>query len=209
MAAARPLSPRQERFVREYLIDLNGTQAVIRAGYSAKGADVQACRLLGDARIAAAIAAAQQKLASRQDVTLERIVAELAKIGFANMQDYMRVGSGGEPTLDFSNLTRDQAAALGEVTVETFIDGGGDDARAVRRVKFKLHDKRAALVDLGKHLGMFVERQAITVSVLDGMTQDELARIRQILADELAQRIAGGRREETQPEQAGQLPALH
>ncbi len=50
-------------------------------------------------------------------------------------------------------LTR--AAALQEVTVEDFTEGRGEDKRDVRRVKFKLYDKRAALVDLGRHLGMF------------------------------------------------------
>ena len=47
------LTPRQARFVKEYLVDLNGTQAAIRAGYSASGADVQAVRLLGNARVKA------------------------------------------------------------------------------------------------------------------------------------------------------------
>jgi phage terminase small subunit len=85
------------------------------------------------------------------------VVSELAKIGFANMADYMTVGTDGDPFLDFSKVTRDQAAALSEVTVEDFKDGRGEDARDVRRVKFKMHDKRAALVDLGKHLGLFTE----------------------------------------------------
>src|SRR6185437_4769390 len=98
------------------------------------------------------------KAAERTGVTVERVLAELAKIGFSNMQDYMRVGPEGDPVLDFSALNRDQAAALVECTVEDFKDGRGEDAREVRRVKFKLADKRAALVDLGKHLGIFKER---------------------------------------------------
>jgi phage terminase small subunit len=69
--------------------------------------------------------------------------------------------------LDFSGLTRDQAAALVEVTVENFLDGRGETAREVRRVKFKLADKRAALVDIGKHLGMFVEKSNIELSSPD------------------------------------------
>jgi hypothetical protein len=74
------------------------------------------------------------------------------------MRDYMRTGPDGDPVLDFSALTRDQAAALVEVTVEDFKDGRGEGARELRRVKFKLADKRAALVDMGRHLGMFVDR---------------------------------------------------
>src|SRR5882762_11035679 len=74
------------------------------------------------------------------------------------MADYMRVGPDGDPVLDFSKLTRDQAAALTEVTVEDFLDGRGEDARQVRRVKFKLASKLLALELLGKHLGLFKDR---------------------------------------------------
>ena len=62
------------------------------------------------------------------------------------MADYMKSTPQGDPYLDFSALTRDQAAALSEVTVEDFLDHRGEEARSVRRVKFKLHDKQAALV---------------------------------------------------------------
>jgi hypothetical protein len=57
------------------------------------------------------------------------------------MQDYMRIGPDGDPVLDFANLTRDQAAALQEVTVESYMDGGGENAREVKKVRFKLADK--------------------------------------------------------------------
>ena len=152
------LTPKQQRFVDEYLVDLNATQAAIRTGYSPKTAGSQGFELLKKPEIAAAVRAAQARLAQKIEVTQERVVAELAKIGFANMADYMRAGPDGDPYLDFSALTRDQAAALTEVTVEDFKDGRGEDVRDVRRVKFKLADKRAALVDLGKHLGLFTEK---------------------------------------------------
>lgn len=158
----RALTPKQERFVAEYLIDLNATAAARRAGYSAKTAEQQGPRLLGNVAVAQAIGRRQAKIAEKLEVTQERVVAELAKLGFANMADYMRAGPDGDPFLDFSALTRDQAAALTEVTVDDFVDGRGEDARAVRRVKFKLADKRAALVDLGKHLGMFTDKVTLT-----------------------------------------------
>jgi phage terminase small subunit len=102
------------------------------------------------------------------------------------MLDYMRRGPDGDPYLDFSTLSRDQAAALTEVTVEDFKDGRGEDARDVRRVKFKLADKRAALVDLGRHLGIFKDR--VEHSGPDGkpiQTEDVSAR------DILSGRITG------------------
>ncbi|MBX5190139.1 terminase small subunit [Rhizobium sp. NZLR3b] len=156
------LSEKQKRFVAEYLIDLNATQAAIRAGYSAKTAQQQGSRLLLNVVVQEELSRQQNKVAERLEITKERIVDELAKIGFANMLDYMRAGPDGDPHLDFSGLTRDQAAALSEVTVEDFKDGRGEDARDVRRVKFKLHDKKGALVDLAKMLGFVVERHEHT-----------------------------------------------
>lgn len=152
------LTPKQERFVSEYLLDLNATQAAIRAGYSAKTAAEQGSRLLTNVKVQEAIAKGQNKTAEKLEITKDRIVEELAKIGFSNMLDYMRAGIDGDPYLDFSDLTRDQAAALSEVTVEDFKDGRGEDARDVRRIKFKLHDKKGALVDLAKMLGFMVEK---------------------------------------------------
>lgn len=155
---AGDLTPKQERFVQEYLKDLNATQAAIRAGYSAKTAAVIGSENLTKPNIAEAIAAQQKALAEANGVTVDKIVKELAKLGFANMADYMKATAGGDPYLDFSSLTRDQAAALVEVTVEDYTEGRGDDARDVKRVKFKLADKRASLVDLGRHLGMFKDK---------------------------------------------------
>ncbi len=154
------LNPKQERFVHEYLIDLNATQAAERAGYRHPG--VQGPRLLGNVRISAAITTSRNKVAAKLEVTRERIADELAKCGFSNMLDYMRTGPDGDPFLDFSKLTRDQAAALSEVTVEDFVDGRGEDARDVKRVKFKLVDKRQALMDLAKLCGFVTDKHELT-----------------------------------------------
>ena len=135
------LTPRQQRFVEEYLVDLNATRAAIRAGYSRKTAQEQSSRLLSNVMVAAAVATAQAKRSERTEITQDRVLTELAKIGFANMADYMVATPGGDPYLDFSALTRDQAAALQEVTVEDYLEGRGENAREVKRVKFKLADK--------------------------------------------------------------------
>jgi phage terminase small subunit len=80
-------------------------------------------------------------------------------LAFANMLDYMRVGFNGDPVLNFEGLTREQAAALREVIVESYIerdpDGEEGDTRVVKRVKFKLYDKRAALIDLKRHFHQY------------------------------------------------------
>lgn len=157
------LTPKQKKFIEEYLIDLNGTQAAIRAGYSEKTACAIGYENLRKPEIAAEVAKRQQKLADANEVTQQKVIDELAKLGFSNMQDFIRVTSDGDPYFDLSELTRAQAAALAEVTVEDFKDGRGRDARDVRRIKFRLADKRAALVDLGKHLGMFKDQLDVTV----------------------------------------------
>lgn len=146
---------KQQQFVRHYLICLNGTQAAILAGYSPKTAQEQSSRLLSNVKVRAAVEKAQGRIATKLDITVERIAIELAKLGFSNMQDYIGITSGGDPYTDLSKLTRDQAAALQEITVEEYTEGRGEDARQVKRTRFKLADKRAALVDLGKHIGMF------------------------------------------------------
>jgi phage terminase small subunit len=156
------LSPKQARFIDEYLVDLNATQAAIRAGYSARTARSIGQENLTKPDIAAAIEAAQRSQSARTGITADMVIAELAKIGFANMADYMKATPGGDPYLDFAALTRDQAAALQEVTIEDYVAGRGDNARDVKRVKFRLADKRAALVDLGRHLGMFVNKHQYT-----------------------------------------------
>ncbi|PHR85950.1 MAG: terminase small subunit [Blastopirellula sp.] len=159
------LTAKQQCFVDEYLVDLNATQAAIRAGYSEKTATAIGTENLRKPHIKKVVDAAIAKRSERTEITQDMVLNELAKIGFSNMQDYIRISSEGEPYVDLSELTRDQAAAISEVTVEDFTDGRGDDARDVRKVKFKLSDKRSALVDMGKHLGMFVEKIDLNAKV--------------------------------------------
>jgi phage terminase small subunit len=151
------LTDRQALFVREYLRDLNATQAAIRAGYSPKIAAEQGYANLRKHQIAEAISKAQQTIQDKFVVSVDEIARELYKLGFANMQDYMTVGADGDPVLDWSRLTRDQAAALQDVTVEDYRDGRGKAARDVRKVRFRLADKRASLVDLAKVLGLVTD----------------------------------------------------
>lgn len=165
-------NPRHEAFCQAYVRGKtagNATASYIAAGFGSKGraAGVSASKLLKQAGIASRIGEIQAQVASieekaveaaaqRLGITKEKILAELAKLGLSNMLDYVRPQADGTVKVDLAALDRDTAAAIQEVTVDTFVEGRGEDAQAVRRVKFKLCDKRAALVDLGKHLGLFV-----------------------------------------------------
>lgn len=158
------LTDKQERFVQEYLIDLNATQAAIRAGYSEKTAYSQGQRLLKNVEVKKLIEEGQKTVAERNNITIDRVISELALIGFANMGDYMKPDHEGNPRLDFSDLTREQSAVLTEVTVDRRYESGDDTTGYVDKVKFKLADKRAALVDLGKHLGAFSENVNVKIT---------------------------------------------
>lgn len=154
------LTEKQERFVREYIIDLNATAAYQRAGYVATGAAARAnaCRLLTNANVSERIAELQKESFERAAITADRVLEELAKLGFSNMLDYVNVGTNGDAYVDLRRMTRDQAAAVQEITVEDFVDQRGEDARDVRRVKFKLADKKSSLELLGKYLRLFTDR---------------------------------------------------
>lgn len=152
------LTPRQGRFVDEYMKSLNATQAAIKAGYSAKTADVQGPQLLRKTSVANELAKRQGRLAAKTEITKDRIVAELAKIAFYDVRKAVKWGPGdyektmldgtvarssGVLLIDSDDLDAETAAAISEV-------GNTRDG-----VKIKFHDKRSALVDLAKMLGMY------------------------------------------------------
>ena len=148
------MTPKQQRFVEEYLVDLNATQAAIRAGYSEKTAAEQACRLLINVKVADAIAEAQAERSERLKITKDMVLVELAKLAFANAGDYFTWGPDGVTLIAKTELTPDQWAAVAEVS-ETKTERGGT-------IRLKLYDKRGPLVDIGKDLGMFVDKQEVT-----------------------------------------------
>jgi len=125
---------------------------------SRRAAETAWTRLLKNAEFSARIAELQAQAAQGAVMAAQEVLEELTRIARANMRDYLRVGPDGDPVLDWSGLTRDQAAALIEVTVEDFLDGRAEDAREVRRTRFKLASKIDALQLLGKHYRLFVER---------------------------------------------------
>lgn len=162
--SASGLNPKQERFVQEYLTDLNATKAAERAGY--RHPSVQGCRLLTNVKVAAAIATGKERVAETLQCTADDIARELHKLAFSNMADFMVVPEGGDPYLDLSKLTRDQSAALHEVTVDAYTDRSSvdeeDNPREVKRVKVKLYDKRQSLMDLAKLLGFVTDKHELT-----------------------------------------------
>ena len=94
-ARSTELTPRQARFVDEYLIDLNATQAAIRAGYSEKGASVRGTWLLANSRVKAAVEASKAALLERTEGTQERVIEKLWRVHDASMGDKPLIAKDG------------------------------------------------------------------------------------------------------------------
>ncbi|WP_051937011.1 terminase small subunit [Erwinia sp. 9145] len=169
------LAPMQAAFVLEYVKDRNGTQAAIRAGYSEDSASVTASRLLSKAKVRTAVNRQLQAAAERQLITADRVIAEMAAIGFSNFQDIL--DSRGDLT-NVNDLPRQAAAAIKEIRVKVTTRGDDD----IEETTYKLHDKRAALTELMKHLQLFGPEQEggdteptpvqINVNVVDARNYD-------------------------------------
>ena len=181
MQSVRKLTARQQRFVEEYLVDLNATQAAIRAGYSEKAARFTGSENLTKPNIAEAIQKHLKKRSRRTEVTADKVIAEYALVAFADMADYIDFNSAGNVVLDWSQMPEGATKVISEITQEEFVDGKGEDARPVRRTKFKLHSKMSALNDLAKHLGMFIERHEHT-EVRPDERRKRIAKLRAKLA---------------------------
>lgn len=149
-STAKPgLTPRQEQFVAEYLVDLNATKAAIRAGYSAKTAQMQASRLLSNVMVMNLVSAKRQNLQKATDITAERVLQEVAKLAFFDVRKLLN--SDGSPKA-ITELDDDTARAIQGVELQTVKEGENEFA-LVR--KYKVADKNAALEKLMKHLGLF------------------------------------------------------
>lgn len=178
----RKLNPKQARFVDEYLVDLNATQAAIRAGYSKKTAGQIGERLLRKVEVQAALAERMKAREHRTEITQDKVLAELARIAFGNKRALMKWGPEGVKLLDSETITDDDAAMVSEVS-ESVTESGGT-------IRLKTHDKVKALELLGKHLGMFSDKVELTGKgggpiEQVSMTGDEFRKIAQQIVDDV------------------------
>lgn len=165
------LTARQQRFVDEYLVDLNATQASIRAGYSHKGATVRGSELLANRKVAEAISAAKASRAERVQITQDRVLQELARIAFFDPRKLFR--ADGSP-LEITELDDETAAVLAglDIVVER-TDEGRDGYSSVR--KYKLTNKLGALEAAMRHLGMFKDSLELKGGINVTISQDDAA----------------------------------
>lgn len=153
------MTKKQKRFVEEYLIDLNATQAAIRAGYSPDSAKEIGSENLTKPDIAKAVDQAIAERSRRTGANADRVVRELAKIAFVNAGEVVDL----DTALLMDKISDDDMAAIQSVKVKTF----GEDG--IER-EVKLADKLKALELLGKHLGLFKDKVEINGNVKADMS---------------------------------------
>lgn len=151
------LSPKRQRFVEEYLIDLNATQAAIRAGYAPKGAKQQGDRLLTYVDVDAAVKKVLAERSKANQISQERILEELRRMAFVDSTRISWIEDGEVHFAETKDLSEDDRRAIAEIS-ETISQNGK------KTISVKVHSKQKALELLGKHLGMFVDRHEIKVN---------------------------------------------
>jgi phage terminase small subunit len=153
---ARKLTEKQKQFVEEYLIDLNATQAAIRAGYSAKTANEKGSQLLTNERIQEAVSVAMAERSKRTGVNQDRVVLELAKIAFLNIGNLINLEDGSVlPT-----ASEDDLACIESIRYKR---SDSDSGSSVER-EVKIGSKLKALELLGKHLGMWNDKLDVNIA---------------------------------------------
>ena len=138
------LSPKQARFVEDYLLDLNASAAARRAGYSERTAGQTGFELLKKPEIQAAIQEAQQQRSERTEITADKVLREYGRLAFSDLRKVLRWNARRVELMDSETLDPDAAAAISEVAVTK--DG---------TIRVKMHSKTAALEALSRHLGLF------------------------------------------------------
>jgi phage terminase small subunit len=188
--ATQGLTPKQRHFAREYLVDLNATQAAIRAGYSPNWADRTAHRLVEKSRVKRYIRELQEERAARVELTADKVVRELALLAFSNVADYQ--------VTDLGNLKVRQSADRGAIRavssfkrkVKTVLgEKGAPGSLAEVESEVKLWDKIGALKMLAQHLGIVDKPERLPLEQFLALFPEHLADgLRKLLADGLAAR---------------------
>lgn len=183
------LRPKRRRFVAEYLLDHNATQAAIRTGYAARSAKVTASRLLDNADVQAALREALAAQQQRLELKADDVLRELLRVGLV---DPARLVDDGGRLLPVAEMPEDVRRAISSIEVEELFEGRGEARERVgtlRKVKF--WDKPKALELLGRHLKLFTD--LVEATVTPNLSDEErVARVEALLALGRARRIRTG-----------------
>lgn len=182
------LSNKQKLFCDEYLIDLNVTQAAIRAGYSENYANKKAFLLLEKPEIKAYIDKKMKAREQRTEITQDKVLEEIAAIAFSNASDFFKVidrkimingyevfdDEGNPKTYKDVEITNTDKLSLDSRKVISGIKVGANG------IEVKLNDKLKALELVGRHLGMFKDKVEVSGNInnpFEGLTKEQLLKI--------------------------------
>ena len=184
------LTPKQARFVEEYLVDLNATQAAIRAGYAESGASVEGARLLANAKVAEHVAAAFADRSKRTKIDADWVLKRLADEAEADVADLYDDDGRLKPVKDWPPIWR-KGLVAGIDVVEEYETVDGVKERVGFVKKLKLSDRIRRIELIGKHVGVQAFREKVSLENPDGTPIEPSSRE---LAREIAFALASGQK---------------
>ena len=164
------LTEKQKRFVNEYLVDLNATQAAIRAGYSEKSASRQAVELLNKTHVAKAVQKAMSKREERTQVTQDMVVNQLAKFAFSDIRDLM-TWNNETGRIHLREVDEIDGTLITELSQTVTEVPYGDEMTDKITTKVKKGDPLKALQMLGQHMGMFDPKMNVSIDKTKAETE--------------------------------------
>lgn len=164
------LSKKQQAFVDEYLIDLNATQAAIRAGYKrSEYTDTNASKLLENTRIAEEVEKRMAERSKRTGINQDRVVQEIAKLAFVNAADVIDI----DTATVLPDAKPEDLACVQSVKIKRTTKG----KNVIEEREIRFYDKKGSLELLGRHLGMFKDKLEIDadaeVTIIDDLRDDD------------------------------------
>lgn len=182
----RKLTPKQELFCLEYVVDFNATQAALRAKYSKKTAHTTGCENLKKPNVAARIAELQKPLKDKPRITRERVLEELANIAFSDVSDFWReVNEYDEVTGELKYSYREIRPDILKSPMVSAVAGFEPTKLGP---KMKLHDKQKALDSLSRHLGLYnadtSQKPEVNQFDFTNISSDKLRKIKEILGED-------------------------
>ena len=176
MAAVNPLTPKQELFVMEYVVDLNGKQAAIRAGYSPRTAEVQASRLLSHVKVQAAVQRAQESLVERVELSQEWVIDRLREIVECSMASVPVMDAKGKETgvYSFQGTVANRALELLGKHIGMFVDRKEFTVNHYLKPGLSLEELEARIARLDALEVRILEAGIVEGEVVEGEVIDEL-----------------------------------
>lgn len=165
------LTLKQERFVEEFLLDLNAKQAAIRAGYAHSSSEVQGSRLLSNANVSVEIDRRRCERAEKLNVDAAWVLKRLADEAKADIADLYDKNTGALlPVHEWPLIWRQ--GLVQSIEIEELFGGKGDDREHIGRVrKIKLDNRVRRLELIGKHVRVNAFQDKVQVQIFDGLAE--------------------------------------